>query len=1143
MLNESDYNVESYFNNYLSVEKIVEIGEGNGISAQPNLDFPNEHTESIFKEVYKWMKKVLSALDFYTWSLESHILPTSEINRFLGQTMIMDVVKEFLSKDIIRSINADSTQASYEMKMNNRNLEKIDIMRCVILIKILDFLSILSRHNENPPEIFIGNQVDTIKVVTKLIFKPQRFGFDYRTYNVIKDLDSRLAKFLTAIYANSNNFSHVLMRKIQDKVIKYLDDFIHNCRKILTSRTINELDKSKLKGISFLVTRLKEPLITSSIERGDTIVRRVGMLIQKLFNEIVQEIDGELHPLRLAPSINTLASKMLSTCLKFQTIPYSKIAQFCFDPKNLKRSGQEKLYMGDHFLQTYKTTILETYLADIENSVNLFISMLDDAKGSNSSQLRLINILTEINTHIYKSHHIDTALLQKNFQAQINGWIKVRDSILNMQHENANLTLINYLTNVAMICPYELHTLEQRFTGLKEWIMTLLNDRKLSLKIKTQTIKLLPCLTNADDSNNQELNNALMEVQRTHFPLRSHEFAKESLECAGYIDAVRAIFQCLVNSKSPTIFNFIINFTVHDDDFLLEKELQDALQIFMERLTEKQQEIILNKAFDIFIDASFEPDIRLNVVTRYLLNLIKNAHIDTILIFFKNRISQIVNILGSKFLQTPEIELINSTGAFIIIEAFFSSVPRNKIEETTFSYDGDLNDGKALMKKLVIRARDARKDPLLSENAAIKELYRKFQCYAYRALISLTVNSSSSDNPKIFNLTLFEENPEKNNFIWSKLINTEDDDLYACTSQDFESFPKIKDYILSIKDLKPVDPNAKKRNYLATTSIFDNTLSQTLTKSDLTYSVVLSNQKPPTPDEEYRENMKIQMESIPINDHEVMSHLIGVVQFIYENKISPFHDYEKHPQDKYKWALSIANSLRDYRQDKNVKIFLAKFIENCRVIFSHYAKIFTGPILSVLTDGTLGDKMNFFITDLTTMLISWSSIYKPTNIQEKEEAGRLFNFLLANAFHERSEIFKMNLELLKKLIESWRDFLEDKISFATLTELLEQREKLSSGLQLNAVVLSNEIIPWGNTEQCQRYVNLIVKAFRNDSEAKLYQPSAQLLGMCLNLISKDENLSEVMETVMTKLKQIEGDRIKSTMFLDILYGEFFNDFF
>lgn len=563
MLTESDLNATTYFERYLSVEKIVEIGEGNGIGMQPNFDFSHEHSEPIFKEVYKWMKKFLSSIDFYTWVIESHLIPAKLIPQFLGQTVIINVVKEFISKDIIRSINADSTQASYEMKMNNRNLEKIEIMRCVIFIKILDFLSILLRQNVSLHEIFEENQLATLKLVTKLIFKPQRLGFDYRTYNIIKDLDSRLAKFVADVNSSSINFSQVLMIKLQDKVIKYLDDFIKNCRKIFTSRNVRELDKSKLKGISFLITRLRDPLIvsSSSSQRGEIILKKVETLMEKLFHEIVEENNGELSPLRLAPSVNLLATHMLKTCLKFQRTALSKIALFCFDPTKLKRNSQEKLYKGEYFMQTYKTTIIEFYLADIEQCVNLFISLLTDAKGQHSSVLRIINILTEINTHIYKNHHADIVLLQKNFQATVDGWTVIKNSIQDEDIHSANLTIINFLTNFAMICPYELHILDQRLAGLKEWLFAIMNEKQLPLKIKTQAIRLLPCVTSADNINNEELNRALESVQKNHFPLRSHEFSKESLERVEFLNVVLSIFQCLILSKSPVIFNFIINFT------------------------------------------------------------------------------------------------------------------------------------------------------------------------------------------------------------------------------------------------------------------------------------------------------------------------------------------------------------------------------------------------------------------------------------------------------------------------------------------------------------------------------------------------------------------------------------------------------
>lgn len=329
---------------------------------------------------------------------------------------------------------------------------------------------------------------------------------------------------------------------------------------------------------------------------------------------------------------------------------------------------------------------------------------------------------------------------------------------------------------------------------------------------------------------------------------------------------------------------------------------------------------------------------------------------------------------------------------------------------------------------------------------------------------------------------------------------------------------------------------ALKRQYINTVSIFDRSLSQTLSKSDLSYSVVLSNREAledQRNENKHQTTMRITLENTPINDHEIMSSLVAVINFMYTQKLLIFHDYEQQAKEKYGFVLSIAESLNSPTQHKNVKIFLAKLIENCRSIFANFAKILVGPILTLLTSKTLGEKLNFFITDLVTMLISWNHV--PQDMQAKGEAGVLLNFLIKNAYNERNEIFNLNLALIKKFVESWSEVLDDKISFATLIEMLEHDDKIICGLQLNAIIIANEMTPWVNEEQRNRYVKAILRTFNNTSP-KIYQPGAQLLGICLHLIIKEGNSQEVLSIVNDKLKRLEKDRSKSDLLLELLYG-------
>lgn len=270
--------------------------------------------------------------------------------------------------------------------------------------------------------------------------------------------------------------------------------------------------------------------------------------------------------------------------------------------------------------------------------------------------------------------------------------------------------------------------------------------------------------------------------------------------------------------------------------------------------------------------------------------------------------------------------------------------------------------------------------------------------------------------------------------------------------------------------------------------------------------------------------------------------LVGVVNHIHQNKISPHTNLDKVEQKKFEWVASIASSMRDPANHKNVRLFLAKLVDNCRNVFVHYAKQLIGAILSVIVDGCLGSKMNFFIADLVTMILSWNHIYKPNDFTEKQDACALLRFLIENAYNDRDEIFKLNLELIKKLVEVWNEVLSEKIPTQTLLDLLKEQtsniQKLRCGIQLNAVLLSNDIVPWNNIEQQQLFIDELKKAFENPSP-HVYQSAAQLLGMCLNKIG-DEEIDNIVVSITEKLTKIRknagNDDNLLNAFLQILYG-------
>lgn len=1145
---------EEIFERNLSLDKILSVGERSGIAKHPDLGHLKECQESIFKEVYKWMQSFLLSLDFYIWIFENEIIPRSETSEFLQRSVMLHSMSFFVGSvinknmvDLVRSINEELINASLmsnEVKMCNRNLDNIDTIRCVILVRIIDFLTILTK--ENIAQFLNDSKIELMKITTNLIFKPSRLSFDFKSKNSLLELPKRLTNFVKSVNEHAPfDFRNSLMNKLQMKLMKYLKSTCQHYANLIDGSAIDSIEVNKLNGINLMITNMKEFLSLDYLAQ-ELLCKTAEDLLTKVFKGIT-EVKAEIHrPRHLTPSKRAFMTNIIRLCLKIDVF-LTKIVEFSFNNAVLKISDSCFVRHGEHFLQVFKHPVYELFTSMLTPTIQILVAKLNEA---DEAQMRIISILTELNEYIFKYHKDNQELLEENVSAMIAQWPIIIRTALEMDN-NLNcvdLSLINLVSHMAMTSPIEHVELGQRLEKFQAWLLALLENRENSLEIKSKAVFLLPCVTGREDKTNEKLMKTLNSIQQKHMPLRSHEFPEGSLERAGLVAITEALFVALLRSRSPVIYRFLINATIADEDYIMESKLQQVQVDLMESLMQQEQEEIMNQTFDAFINGGFSPEVRLNFVTRFLLTIMKNCQVDVMMAFVRQKMNTIWSLTESSLNIDTENSFVNRCGGYMVFEAFVASVPKERIEKESFSYAGRVNNGVTMIKDFIKKTNEVRKDVIyVVDDPVRQELLRKFHCYCYRALAATV--SNHKDNPELYNLTLFKD-ASKNGYIWQKMIDVRNESLYANWTQDFQELPRLKEYVVSVKDIAT---NSAKSKYLETVSIFDHSLSQSLTKTDLSYSVVLSNREALEKEQQRRElehqsTMKVQLESTPINDHEVMSVLVGVIHHIHQNRISPFIDLDKVEQKKYEWVLSLAGSMKNRENHKNVRIFLAKLVDNCRNVFMYYAKQLLGSVLSVITDGCIGDKMNFVITDLVTMMLSWSHIYKPTEMSEKQDVCALLNFLMENAYNERDEIFKLNLELIKKMVETWKEVLAEKIPSQTLLDLLhkpieqESNQKLRCGIQLNAVLLANDLIPWSNSEQRDVFIKAIVGCFDNPN-VHVYQAGAQLLGMFLNNIIGEQEIQEddenfqIVNQITKKLERIQkkaGNDVN--VFLQLLYG-------
>lgn len=447
---------------------------------------------------------------------------------------------------------------------------------------------------------------------------------------------------------------------------------------------------------------------------------------------------------------------------------------------------------------------------------------------------------------------------------------------------------------------------------------------------------------------------------------------------------------------------------------------------------------------------------------------------------------------------------------------------------------------KSIVGLLTAKTLATRAEIFVTDNIVSSELFRTYQCATYAAICSIVCNTQT--DLVYYEKLLFKENPNKNELIWRKIIDCRDTSLYSANLRpEFDELPRRKQRLVSIRGLS-TNQEALQTDRLLVQSqnVFDSSLSQDVTKIDLSNSSVRTEGEVAAA---HSRRNAIELERVPINDHEVMATLCAVVTSMFEKEITPSVAGSERCRVAPMWAKHLCRTLEDSTQPSNVRYFVAKLVDNCRAYFRHYAVSMTGPLLSFLADEcaarTDTHTMNFVLIDLTVTLLEWSEVYMIRTAEEVQSAKTVLTCLMENAWHERKDVFKQRLEVIRSLVQTWRDVVplpcQALFNAITRTQRPDSRDNLC-GIQLNAIVLCCNLTPW-TVATSQQFFRAVLVSLDNEHTA-VYQPASYLLGMILARMVPIDAVQDnpLVEIVCTKLEKLRVDRTHEKRFTDILFG-------
>ncbi|XP_050085552.1 DNA-dependent protein kinase catalytic subunit-like [Anopheles aquasalis] len=1126
-----------------------------GIAHAPTLDsLRNEGAVPLVANVYLWMEYLHATIDMSSWLLKEKLLAPEAADR-LVLARLQPVIRYCLQSVVMLSLhglillidpqgNVETLSNSFELRMNADKIVRFDALRAGLVAQIVQLLVVLLNVQDLNVEfsaIELWEDESTNEFLLTLVFESQQFGLDCsvpvspeQSVGLTDCLWNHLNTLIEGLSQHDSQQIRLhFTSALTQRMIRVFEEVGKRIATLLVQQTVNELDQKSAKGLLFLAKHHQNRILEDPLDRD-----KFQTIARKLLNDCFEVVGRDGMQLILTPSAARFGTILLQAVYGLSIGGDSELLQqtivYCLSDTLLRPA----ILHGQHFASCFGAAIFEMMLANPVTSLPRVLSSL--GKDSFSS---IVQLLCELMEYTYRKHSTDKDLLRLLTETLlVQGWNPLLEYSRSQQNRfgAADQQLIALLANVAMICPFALWEIRTKAgSSYVQWLISLIADQSRQIALKTKAIVLLPTILGPeeyDEEQHKPIKVALEKLQDTNFPLRSTEFPPDSPQRLGFVNCLERLLDALVVSRSPLLLKSIVQMTAPDGrGHIAERQIRSAIERFFKDQCYEVQYARLQDLWALYVDNSYAPAVRVTILHRYLRTGLWCCSYDTIVEFYRRNIRAIAMLVEVELVGRSgwELEhaLVDRTGGFYLIEQYAALLPRYMLlaedcavsRELYMPLDGSVPKvrGNRLIGDFSKRAHTARRLPFRAgDDRTVAERFRLYQCAAYRALVALI--SNTNDDPRMYSILLFRENREKREYLWRNLVDCRDETLYLEASQELEEVPGIIQKRIAIR--REMDSRSVRLDPGTDLSVVtESSLSQEVSRYDLNHSVVLSARELAQRDaaelvlRQKGSQSAVPLERTRINEHEVMATVCGCLQHMTRAKIS------------IELLVNfIADSLNDPDQPPNVRLLIAKLIDNCRTELKPHASLLIAPIMQLIVDERVFHRgLNSLVTDLIALVLEWSgaegarvegaSSSVSSSAEMTHLASTLLRFIMKNCCQHRAqrEVFRLNLELTRAVIRQWHDVLiiPTELLYGMITKNLAQASsqqddrvsfELITGLQLGTIVLLNgagRLTPWTESSQLI-YVRSVMQSL-SAANSTIYRPAAQLLGLSMARLFPD----------------------------------------
>lgn len=1132
---------------------LISCLEGGGLLSQPTL----REIEAPFsiRGTLQWMDLLLAALDCYNTFTNLRCLQPQRILGTGEKSSFLPAVHFFLTELSMQDVQA--ARACFRLgnagqsHFSPRETEQYNYSKCSIIVRMLEFSTMVLQ--KCPQDLWKLMEKDVFNssfftLVALAVCEPSSIGFNMADLEVMTRLPEVCFPLLKALASAPyrTQLESCIRKRITAQSVEELcaiDLYDTDTRDNHASMTLVLSACKQLHQSGLLNSVLPSQDASYGLSLG-------SKLLTSVYKSIAPGNDRKSLP-SMDVGSRKLADRLvqLAFCLGDQseqtvglllnTITLSVPLSGSLNPHFLSFSH------GEYFYSLFQTSLNTELLRSVDRSVPLLLS------SANQNPSMVSVLLNGMLDHSFRERSVRKSQGSQLAEQVLKGWGLLRPwwdgPAASPESKTSVLSLLAKVLQIdSSVCS---NTDHPAFSVVFTTFTALLTDISMPLNLKSQALIMLPFFTALPCMPLEELRRALESLVATHFPMQSDEFPRGSLQCNNYMDCIRKFLEALQLSQSPVLLKLMARVLCRDKKHIMEELFQACFQKIAHQSNLERQVLLLSSTYQSF-QAKDVPSnsMLMGLIDRVLLPLASHCSPQALSQFFISNIADIMTTLQTRFTKSVESmfesQIMMKIGCCKLLEVLYSRLPKEEV----YSKNSAINqafcgtgsaEGNELSKNLLKSCFEAFTENMTGETLLL-ELRRQFHCAAYNCAIALI--SCSFNETKFYQGFLFTEKPDKNQFIFDNLIDLQR--VYNFPIEIDVPIERKKKYVMIRKEVSGENGDAPV--YLSSQSYMaDSSLSEEMSQFDFSTGVQSFSYNSQNPSGEssssrMRERKEVvsqdetvELEMDELNQHECMANMTALLRHMQRNNITPKVEEGVRPSDLPPWMKFLQGKLDNPSTPLNIRLFIAKLIINTEEIFRPYAKHWLGPMVQlVVSSSNGGEGIHFMVVDIVVTVLSWASIASPKgNTRDEVLANRLLGFLVKNCFHNKRAVFRHNLEIIRTIVECWKDCLT--IPYDLIYERFAGTDPNSKdnsvGIQLLGIVMANNLPPYDAAcgIEHDRYFQSLANNLSFIRYKEVYSAAAEVIGLILNYMTERENQNEgtVFNITVTKLMDLRKKEV------------------